>query len=418
MRVGDRREAITVTSLANKLSQRHCRHRHECMHLVYSEAAGPITSEDDSAPIRLREVPIGACGAMRCTQASTSCWCLLHWFDGLHAYNVRHMMSHPDTQPRSARSSLSIPALVLLALCAVATVGAQGGVAPERGAKAVKAGGNGVERAIWLLVQPDDGDVLHLELQQIIEMTGARRDAYPLPGALGQDARSQLPPGVGPRRNTTPTRVTMMDFYAHSTVERRDANGTVVLASTDSLSVRSGEVGQTLTSQRVALDPKAPPSRIRVLPNGAMVMSDAVDGGAGVGATLSAMPAMLPDGPVRIGDSWERDVPMPSLPIGAYRSDGVLRAIFRLDSTTRDGRDAHVSVRGTLQRDGSTRDLPPGSRVVTAGTMKGTLRLDRVRGWIVDARTTIEVQSEVVSVSDDGPPMQIGIRITQRLRVR
>lgn len=297
-------------------------------------------------------------------------------------------------------------------------VDAQGTVTSERGAKAVKAGGNGIERAIALQVQPAAGDVLYLELQQSIEMTGARRDAYALPGAPGQDTRSQLPPGVGPRRNTTPTRVTIMDFYAHSTVERSDASGTMVVAGTDSLLVRSGEIGQTLTPQRVALDPNTLVSRIRVAPNGAMSMPDAVAGGAGMGATLSAMPAMLPDGPVRVGDTWERDVPMPSLPIGSYRSDGVLRAVFRLDSTTRDGRDAHVSMNGTLQRDGSAKDLPPGSRVVTAGTMKGTLRLDRVRGWIVDARTTIDVISEVVSGIDEGPPMQLGIRITQRLRVR
>ncbi len=294
---------------------------------------------------------------------------------------------------------------------------AQGSVAPERGAKVVKAGGDGVERAIPLLVQPEHGDVLHLELQQIIEMTGARRDTYILPGSPRRDEQTP-PPGVGPRRNSTPTRVTVMDFYAHSTVERSDTSGTTVLASTDSLLVRSGDIGQTLVSQRVALDSNARPSRIRVAPNGAMSMSDAIEGGAGMGATLSAMPAMLPDTPVRVGDSWERDVAMPSIPIGAYRSDGVLRAIFRLDSTTRDGRDAHVSVRGTLQRDGSARELPPGSRVVTAGTMKGTLRLDRVRGWIVDARTTIDLISEVVSGTDDGPPMQLGIRITQRLRVR
>ena len=343
---------------------------------------------------------------------------MIRWFDCLHAYNVRHMMSHPDLQPRSAHRPLSFASFVLVALLAATSAGAQGGVVPERGARAVKVGGNGVARAIALLVQPETGDVLYLELQQVIEITGARRDAYALPGAPGQDARTALPPGVGPRRNVTPTSLTVMDFYAHSTVERRDARETVVLAFTDSLLVRSGEIGQTLASQRMALDPNARPSRIRVLPNGAMVMTDANEGASAVGATLSAMPAMLPDSPVRVGDSWERDVPMPSLPIGSYRSDGVLRAVFRLDSTTRDGRDAHVSIRGTLHRDGSARDLPPGSRVVTAGTMKGTLRLDRVRGWIVDARTTIDVLSEVVSAADDGPPMQLGIRITQRLRVR
>lgn len=271
------------------------------------------------------------------------------------------------------------------------------------------------------MVQPVAGDVLHLQLQQVIEMMGARRDAHALPDKPAGSTVGREPPSssVGPRRNSVPTRITVMDFFARSTVEGRDQRGTVLSAVTDSLLVRSGEVGQPLTGQRATLPDNARPTRIRVAADGAMALLDVPDGGGSVGATLSAMPAMLPDGPVMVGDSWERDVEMPPLPpLAGYRAEGVLRTVFRLDSLTRGGRDAHISVRGTLHREGTMRDLTPGARVVTAGTMTGTLQLDRTRGWIVDGRTTIDVRSEVIAPADGGPPMQVGMRITQRLRVR
>jgi hypothetical protein len=274
---------------------------------------------------------------------------------------------------------------------------------------------------VELVVQPTTGDVLRLEMQQVIEMSAARRDGRYFPDAsLGAGSAREIgpQPAVGPRRNATPTRVTIMDFVAHSTVERSDESATVLATVPDSLIVRTGEIGQALTSQRVPLPVSAQPTRIRVAANGAMSMLDAGAEAAAVGATLSAMPAMLPDEAVFVGDTWERDVEMPPLPLAAYRADGRLHAVFRLDSMRRGGRDAYVSVRGELRRDGAGRELPPGSRVVTAGTMTGTLTLDRDRGWIVDARTTIEMHSAVVGAESGGAPMELGIRISQRMRVR
>ena len=275
-------------------------------------------------------------------------------------------------------------------------------------------------RALSLQVRPAPGDVLRLEMQQVIEMTGARKPAGVL--AVGGLPTSGQPvdsaPTVGPRRDRLPTQVTIMDYYAHSTVESLDSTGIVLLAVTDSLLVRAGKQGQPLVSQSLPIEPSAGSTRVRVSTNGAMSMLNATGRAASVGATLSAMPAMLPDQPVAVGESWERDVHLPPLPFTSFRAEGVLRTTFTLDSTTRDGRDAYVSVRGELHRDGSLKELPVGSRVITDGTLRGTLVLDRKRGWITDARTTIEVRSDVVAADDAAPPMQLGIRISQRMRVR
>lgn len=252
-------------------------------------------------------------------------------------------------------------------------------------------------------------------------MASTRREGSGLPDVTlgGSAERTERPPAtVGPRRNSTPTRVTIMDFYAHSVVERSDAQGAVLASSTDSMVLRAGEVGQTLVGQSLPVPESERTIRIRVEPNGAITMLDSPSANGPVGATLSAMPAMLPDEAVLVGAIWERDVAMPALPIATYRADGVLHATFRLDSLSRGGRDAYVSVTGELRRDGAARDLPVGSRVVTAGTMRGTLVLDRVRGWIVDARTVIDVRSEVLASEDASPPMAIELRITQRMRVR
>ena len=72
-----------------------------------------------------------------------------------------------------------------------------------------------------------------------------------------------------------------------------------------------------------------------------------------------------------------------------------------------------------MRRDGPAGDLPAGSRVITAGTMRGLLVVDRQRAWIVDARTVMDVRSEV----SPGPglptaPLGMDLRIQQRVRVR
>lgn len=273
------------------------------------------------------------------------------------------------------------------------------------------------EPAVVLTVRPAVGDMFTLLLEQTLEVSGVRREPMPLPALGGRPVEPPREPDLGPRRNRTPGRLTVMSVHGHSVVESSDRMGAVLLATIDSMRVQAGEAGAALSSQLVPMAANRR-SRVRVAPNGAMTLLDGASGASAVAPTLSAMPAMLPENAVDVGDTWEHEVAMPPLPFTAYRTDGVLHTIFRLDSIqTRTG-DAWVSVRGTMRRDGPTRDLPSGTRVITAGTLEGTLFFDRGRGWITDASTTVFLQSEIVNPADGSLPTHIGIRLMQRMRVR
>jgi len=310
------------------------------------------------------------------------------------------------TFPSSARMRLH-PFVLLLAL-----------LPPWPGATAQSA--DAVRRAapsVTLRVRPATGDVFHVRLEQTMEVSSVRRAPAPLPPLGGRATVPAHEGETGPRRDRSPGRLTVMSVHGRSTVESSDASGAVLLATLDSVRVQAGESGRALTSQLVPLA-AARTSRLRVAPNGAMSMLEGGVGASAVAPTLSAMPAMLPDDVVQVGDTWEHEVSMPPLPFTTYRTDGVLHTVFRLDSVNRRTGDAWVSVNGTMRRDGPTRDLPAGSRVVTAGTLQGTLHFDRARAWITDATTTVFLQSEIVNAGDGSLPTHVEIRLTQRMRVR
>jgi hypothetical protein len=277
--------------------------------------------------------------------------------------------------------------------------------------------------AVRLIVRPRVGDTLHLLMEQTIEMTGRQTNATSRsgPDALGRNRTEPVPKGpeYGPRRERASPRMTRLLLYAHSLVESSDLSATTLLATTDSVAMWAGtgpDVGQP---QAMPLPSEGRQVRVRVTPDGAMRVNDPPPGAMELGATLASMPGMLPESAVRVGDSWDRDIMLPSLPVSGFRADGVVRAQFRLDSITHGGRDAWISMVGTLRRDGAGHELPPGTRVVTAGTVRGTLLIDRTRAWIVDARTTIDVQSSVTpGPAGAAAPMLLDLRILQRIRVR
>jgi hypothetical protein len=274
-----------------------------------------------------------------------------------------------------------------------------------------------------LLVRPRVGDTLQLQMEQTIEVTSrpsspAHKAVAPvLDGPKAQPAT--LPPEYGPRRTRTTMRITRLVLFAHSFVEASDLYVTTLLATSDSMAVWAGSPGERGVPQMLPLPSEGRQVRVRVTPDGAMRVNDPPPGAMELGATLAAMPGMLPNEAVRVGDRWERDIVLPSIPVSGYRADGVVRARFRFDSLSRGNRDAWISMEGSLHRDGPTRELAAGTRVIVAGTMRGVLVVDRQRAWIVDARTTMDVQSEV----SPGPgssqtPLVLDLRIQQRVRVK
>jgi len=274
-----------------------------------------------------------------------------------------------------------------------------------------------------LVVRPHVGDTLWLRVEQTMEtrtvtLSDARRLSQGA-GTLGPRAPATRVPEYGPVRDPSITQSTFMRLNAHSLVESSDLKTTWLTANTDSLFVRTGTGGQLGPERGVPLSPADRRTRVNVTPDGAMTIVDAGANTAAMTANLSGMPPMLPGRAVTVGEGWERDIILPSLPMVGLRANGVVHASFRLDSLTRAGRMAYVSLTGTLRRDGAVRDLPPGTQVATAGVLRGYLILDRARGWITEAETVIEVQSDITpGAGDEGKALALDIRLIQKVRVR
>lgn len=275
---------------------------------------------------------------------------------------------------------------------------------------------------ITLVVRPHVGDTLWLRLEQTIETRSvpvnetraARRS-----GAIGARTPASRRPEYGPVRDQSNTQSTFMRLNAHSTVETSDLKVTGLSVVSDSLHLRTGTRGQLGVERAVPLSADNRRTRVNVTPDGAMSVLDARGATTtAIAAGLSAMPPMLPQKGVAVGDGWERDIALPSMPMTGVQAEGVVHAQFRLDSLTKGGRFAYVSLAGTLRREGAARDLPPGTQVATAGVLRGYLILDRARGWITEAETVIEVQSDVTPrPGDSAQSRSLDIRLTQRMRV-
>ncbi|MFY7922837.1 MAG: hypothetical protein ACOVSI_10515 [Gemmatimonas sp.] len=303
--------------------------------------------------------------------------------------------------------SRTLSGAALMALSSVAAA------AQRPMARASTAGG------VQLMVRPRVGDTLLLQVEQTVEVSGRHVDGVsssPLPVGQGQRRPAQTPV-YGPQKYRADTRVTTVQLFAHSVVETGDVASTTLVATTDSLRLWVGNAGDAPRPTRVPVDASSRHVRVRVTPDGAMRVSDQPTPRP-LDATLASIPGLLPAGPVRVGDEWQRTMQLPGLPLGAYRADGVVQARLRLDSLSMGGRHAWISVVGVLRRDGAVRELPAGTRVITAGTMRATMIVDRTRAWITDARTVMDVQSEVApGPAGGGKPMLLDIRLVQQIRV-
>ena len=269
--------------------------------------------------------------------------------------------------PRRARA---LPAALLLA--------ASGVIAAPAGAQGV-----------LLELRPRAGDTLRLRLDQELEMVATQK--------------------VG----GTDSSVTMgrkLTVFSRSIAQKADALGATVVAVTDSMLVadpagRTRRVG--VPGARASLH-IAPDGTTRVLDDGGVLTPEAA-------ALVAQMPATLPGRPVKPGATWSHTaaVPLPGQPEGA--ATGTLTATFRLDSLSRYGDVAHISMRGTLEqpKGGVSRG---GRHYASSGTVVGVFQVDRRRGWLTSVRATITTRSSVTRPGTDAPPMVVRTRVTQWLR--
>jgi hypothetical protein len=235
-----------------------------------------------------------------------------------------------------------------------------------------------------------------MRLDQRVEMTGTAR-------MRGVDS--------------TVTSTTVTRVFAHSIVKLADESGTTMLAVTDSVLVTDG-AGRPLAAaeqERRALQGRH--VRLHVAPDGGTkLVPDGRDLSPELTGLFAQMPATLPRSAVALGDVWSRKMDIPAAGHRGAAGAGALTATFRLDSLTRGGDIAHISMRGSLSRDGAG-EAPRGMKVVQTGIVVGTMAVDRRRGWMTDARTTLTVHSVVTPpTGHDAEPMKVRMKVTQWLR--
>ena len=250
---------------------------------------------------------------------------------------------------------------------------------------------------VLLQIKPKVGDTLRLRIEQEMEISGVSkvRDA-----------------------DTTITMRSSMLMLSRSIVVESDDDGTLVKSITDSVAVEMGPTDPlvvTLSDQaRRSLQGKE--VRVRFSREGSGTVVDAdPDIPRDFQSVFSQLPATFPRHQVAVGSTWKQRIPIPDT--GPGQVAGTLEATFRLDSLTRRGKLAHISMRGTLTRDSTANPIRGGARMTMTGTVTGYMVLDRGRGWVTDASTEMSMRSHIDQPPGSGlQPVKMQMRLIQRQR--
>ena len=248
---------------------------------------------------------------------------------------------------------------------------------------------------VLLQIRPHAGDTLHMRLDQEVDLSRTASRS-------GGDSITTV---------TTTTLFVLM----RTIVERSDSAGSNVTAVTDSVAsvaagTRGGESGDQL---RRALQGRR--VHMHVAHDGATVVVDPQDEATPeLREVLAEVPATLPQQPIKVGHTWERTM---AAPLGrAFAGRGEIKARFCLDSISRSGDSAFVSMRGRLGTGGPGAEGAPASSTVSVA---GTMLIDRRRGWLADSHFIIVVQSVFAAPAVAGAdlaPLRVRMTATQWLR--
>lgn len=244
---------------------------------------------------------------------------------------------------------------------------------------------------VLLELRPAPGDTIRMRIDQETEILGQR----------GQGSRA---------RSVARGLAMKLQMWSRAIIRDRAAAGTSLQTVTDSVRMTTTDPQSRALAARTERALAGRVMHLLLAPDGT---ARVVGTGAGqeLSTIVSSMPAALPSHAVAVGDQWRREMPVPSQ--RATRGEGVIRAVFRLDSLTRDGALAWISVRGEIHRDPVTEN--PAHEM--SGSLVGALTLDRRRGWLDDTRFVLVVHTSVGAVGDTAPPMAVVTKISQRMRV-
>jgi hypothetical protein len=252
-------------------------------------------------------------------------------------------------------------------------------------------------QAVLLQIRPRVGDTLHLRLDQQTELTGLRR----------------------PGSTSATTMTTTMRVYSRAIVEKSVPSATYVRAVTDSVQLSSNDERAFNLENEARRSLEGRTMTLRISPDGTVSLADTTsDVGREVEATMSLMPAAFPRGPIEVGFTWSREMPLPA---GGRTASGGgtsawLHTKFRLDSLARHGTIAYVSMRGEMSPDSDPGLVQGAGPVLEKGTVTGTMLVDRARGWLTESQFTIVAHSVVRVPGSDDTVMRFETRVTQRMK--
>jgi hypothetical protein len=257
--------------------------------------------------------------------------------------------------------------------------------------------GSGTAQAVLLQIRPREGDTLRVRLDQTVEMIGTVR------GADGESSTAES---------------STLVVLTRLAVEDADLETATLLALTDSvrLTAPPNSASRSLLAWATAIEGHR--FRFRVATDGSTSLSGTKAWGTPqAGAMIVQMPATLPRRAITPGATWSSSMEVPLTSTSDAKGTATLTATFHFDSLSRSGQFAYLSVRGRLTRSASGSTGGGASVVETSGSMRGSVLVDRRRGWITEARTTISVYSLVVPSAGNKPPMRVRMTISQWMKV-
>lgn len=251
------------------------------------------------------------------------------------------------------------------------------------------------QKPVTLQLRPRIGDTVWMRLDQQTEIASKRADLKGFSAAM----------------------TTMTTTYSRAVVESGVTASTTIIAITDSVFASSSDQSGKASTPMSQKQMQGQRVRLNIAPDGSLTMPSDNPAAKGMQRAASLIPATFPTKPVSVGDKWMRESVLPSgtSQLGASVV-GWVQATFRLDSLTRNGELAWLSIRGKLMPDPSG-SKAEGIATVDDGTVEGYMVLDRDRGWLTESKFTIIAHSSLRQpFGVTGQPMSFEIRLVQSLK--
>lgn len=239
-----------------------------------------------------------------------------------------------------------------------------------------------------LELRPRVGDTLRMRLDQVTEISGGRQGAAMKPV------------------------ITTLRMFSRAIVQSSAPASALILAITDSVDVSSNDEHARALTAETERQLRGRQMRLRLSPDGTVGIAEQPDVPKEVNDLVSVMPGSFPRDPVSIGESWVREMPIASGSAFGAPIGGVVRANFRLDSISRGGDLAFISMRGSV--------VPPsqvGGEQAMTGSIDGAIVVNRRRGWLSESRFEVEMNTTVPTLGESRAPAKFRTRITQRMRI-